>query len=187
MTHARVCTLAAALAAALAVTGCTQPSAGTPMPGDTAATSNQPEPSSERPRDIDLEGKDPCGLIPQADWPKLGIERPGKQSPHPDFESPRCFYPDLGGVTLVVTAGIEEWSTDKYNVAIEDVEPIDGFPAITVASNVDRRTCWAVVDIADGQSLMTTVASNPEDPSKPERCDLAYRFAESAMKTLVAS
>lgn len=90
-------------------------------------------------------------------------------------------------MTLVLTAGIEIWTEDRYNAEIEDAEPIDGFPTITVASNVDRRTCFAVVDVADGQFLMTTVSPDPDDPSNPERCDLAYQLAESAMKTLVAS
>lgn len=45
----------------------------------------------------------------------------------------------------------------------------------------------AVVDVADGQFLMATASPDPSDPSNPERCDLAYQLAESAMKTLVAS
>jgi hypothetical protein len=90
-------------------------------------------------------------------------------------------------LTLVVTEGIDIWTEDRYNAEIEDADPVDGFPTITVASNVDRRTCLAVVDVADGQFLMTTAAPNPNDPNSPERCDLAYQLAESAMKTLVAS
>jgi hypothetical protein len=190
--------IAAVLSAALALAGCTQTSAGTPMPHDTVPASNEPNPtgsttstasSSERPREINLEGKDPCGLIPQTDWPKFDIERPGKPSEHPDFKSPQCYYSGdrAGNVALVVTAGIEIWTEKTYNAEIKNVEPIDGFPTITVASNIDRRTCWAVVDVADGQFLMTTVSPNPNDPSNPERCDLAYQMAESAMKTLVAS
>ncbi|MFC4856698.1 DUF3558 domain-containing protein [Actinophytocola glycyrrhizae] len=195
MTQARRFTLIATLSATLALTGCTTVSAGSPMPGDTISTtpdtaeSTATEPSSERPRDIDLTGKDPCGQIPQADWPKFGIDGPGKPSEHPDFKSPQCYYSSAraGNVALVVTAGIEEWTTIKYNVEIEDVEPIDGYPTLTVASNIDRRACWAVVDVADGQSLMTTATPDPNEPGSPERCDLAYQLAESAMKTLVAS
>jgi hypothetical protein len=186
--------LAAALSAGLLLAGCTQTSAGTPLPNGTSTTRDEPdttsstEPASERPWEIDLNGKDPCA-IPQTDWPKFGIERPGKPSDHPDFHSPHCYYSGerAGSLTLVVTTGIEEWTTTKYNVEIEDAEPIDGFPTITVASNVDRRACWAVVDVADGQFLMATARPNPNDPNNPERCDLAYQLAESAMKTLVAS
>ena len=187
--------LATALSTALVLTGCTQTSAGTPMPDKTSSPSDEPdtadssistEPSTERPREINLDGKDPC-VIPQADWPKFGIEQPGKQSDHPDFKSPDCYYSGVGNVTLVVTAGIDIWTEDRYNAEIDDAEPIDGFHTVTVASKVARQTCLAVVDVADGQFLMTTASPNPNDPSKPERCDLAYQLAESAMKTLVAS
>lgn len=184
----------AALSTSLFLAGCTQTSAGTPLPDSTSTASLTPdttsstEPSSERPRTINLNGKDPCA-IPQADWPKFGIERPGEPGESPDFKSPDCYYAGerAGNLTLVVTDGIEVWTEETYNAEIEDAEPIDGFPTITVASNVDRRACLAVVDVADGQFLMTTADPNPNVPSNPERCDLAYQLAESAMKTLVAS
>ena len=199
MTRTRWLPLAAAVSATLALTGCTQPSAGTPMPDATITTTSEPdipaptttssEPASKRPRDIDLNGKDPCGLIPQSDWPQFGIEKPGEQDEHPDFKpSLDCYYSGRGGldIALVVTAGIEIWNTNTYNAVIKDAEPINGFPTRTVASNVDRRACLAAVDVADGQFLMTTVRPDPDDPTQPERCDLAYQVAESAMKTLVA-
>lgn len=192
MTHARRFTLAATLSATLALTGCTTTSAGSPMPDDTAATTSDTtttEPTSQRPRDINLTGKDPCAQIPQADWPEFDIKGPGKPSEHPDFKSPQCYYSSnrAGNVALLVNTGIEEWTTTKYNAEIEDAEPIEGYPTITVASNIDSRACWAVVDVSDGQSLMTTATPNPNEPNSPERCDLAYQLAESAMKTLVAS
>ena len=195
MTSRRWPRLAAALSAGLLLAGCTQTSAGTALPDGTSTATAEPdtttsstEPSSERPREIDLSGKDPCA-IPQTDWPKFGIERPGAPGESPDFKSPDCYYSGdrAGNLTLVVTAGIEIWTEETYNAEIEDAEPIDGFPTITVASNVDRRACLAVVDVADGQFLMTTTSPNPNDPNNPERCDLAYQLAESAMKTLVAS
>jgi hypothetical protein len=165
------------------------------MPDDTVSTSSEPdttdsttntESPSKRPQEINLNGKDPC-VIPQVDWSKFGIEGPGKPSEHPDFKSPDCYYSGVGDVALVVTAGIEIWTEDAYNAEIKDAKPIDGFHTITVASNVDRRACLAIVDVADGQFLMTIATPDPNDPSKPERCDLAYQLAESAMKTLVAS
>lgn len=71
-------------------------------------------------------------------------DSPGKASEHPDFKSPQCYYSGdrAGIVALVVTAGIEIWTEDRYNAEIKDAEPIDGFHTITVASNIDRRTCW---------------------------------------------
>lgn len=174
----------AGLCGALALAGCTQSSAGTPMPDTNASAST--EPSQERPKELNLDGKDPCA-IPRADWPQFDIERPGKPEEHPDFKSPECYYSGVGTVTLVVTAGIEIWTEETYNAEIKDADPIDRFPTKTVASNVNRWACWAVVDVADGQFLMATALSDPSDPSKPERCELAYQLAESAMKTLMDS
>jgi hypothetical protein len=181
----------------LALTGCTNTSAGSPLPEDTATTGSEPattdpttssEPSSERPRDISLDGKAPCELIPQADWPRFHIERPGQVGENPNFKSPQCYYPgtDAGfNITLVVSEGVEAWA--GRNVKIENVEPIEGFPTTTMENNVDERACYAAVDVADGQYLLTTATPDPNDPDQPKKCDLAYQLAESAMKTLVAS
>lgn len=190
MTQSRRFAVTATLSVTLALASCTTTSTGSPMPDDTGTTSTSDtttEPTNERPRDIDLTGKDPCTQIPQADWPKFDIKGPGKPSEHPDFKSPQCYYSGVGIVALLANLGIEEWTTTKYNAEIEDVEPIDGYSTITVASNIVRQTCWAVVDVSEGQSLMATTSPSPSDPSRTDPCDLAYQLAESAMKTLVAS
>jgi hypothetical protein len=154
-----------------------------PDPTDSTAST---EPPDDRPREIDLTGKDPC-VIPQVDWSKFGITGPGKSSEHPDFKSPDCYYSGVGDVALVVTAGIGVWTEDRYNAEIDDAHPIEGYPTVTVASNVDQWVCIAAVDVADGQFLMTTASTDPDDPDDAKRCDLAYQLAGSAMKALVAS
>jgi hypothetical protein len=197
VTSTRWFALTAALSAALTLTGCTDVSDGSPLPEDTVTTGSEPattdpttssEPSSERPREIRLDGKDPCGLIPQADWPKFHIERPGQVRENPNFKSPQCYYPgtDAGfNVTLVTTESIGDWA--DRDVEIKDVDPIENFPTITMENNLDERACYAAVDVADGQYLLTTTTPDPNDPDQLEKCDLAYQLAESAMKTLVAS
>jgi hypothetical protein len=162
------------------------------MPDDTVTTDSGPdtsgtESSNNRPRDITLDDKDPCGLITQADWPKFGIKGPGERSEEPTLKSPHCYYSGAGDVTLVVTEGIEAWTEGNRSLKIDAVEPIEGFPTITMANNAGGRTCLAAVDVADGQYLLTTATPNPNDPNEPEKCDLAYQLAESAMKTLVTS
>lgn len=107
---------------------------------------------------------------------------------NPNFKSPQCYYPGTAAgfdITLVVTEGIEAWT--GRNVELTNADPIDGFPTITMANNFDERACYAAVDTADGQYLLTAATPNPSDPDQPEKCDLAYQLAESAMKTLVAS
>lgn len=192
MTTRASLTLVTALIAAAVLTGCTEQSAGSPLPDDTTAATTQPDttqPTSERPREINLDGKDPCALIPQSDWPKFEISSPGRPSEDPTFKSPQCYFSGdrAGDVTLVVTEGIEAWDGRTQNTEITNAEPIEGYATITITNDADRRSCIAAVDVDDGQYLMTTATPNPDDPALPERCDLAYQLAESAMKTLVAS
>lgn len=196
MTKARWIILAAALSAVVAVSGCSEQSAGSPMPDETVPTDSEPdttesttgtEPSSERPREIRLDGKDPCGLIPPSDWPGLTIEGPGQPMEDPNFDSPQCYYRSVGNLTLVVTQGLEEWTDAIASAEITKAEPIEGFPTLTIWNEVDERSCYGAVDVADGQFLTTTAAPIVADPQKSESCDVAYRLAVSAMKTLVAS
>jgi uncharacterized protein DUF3558 len=187
--------LATALSAMLTLPGCTHTSPGTPMPNDAVTTGGEPdntkttstESSSDRPREITLDDKDPCGLILEADWPKFDIKGRGEQSEEPTLKSPQCYYSDVGNVTLVMTEGIEAWTEGNRSLKVEDTKPIEGFPTITMTNEAGGRACFTAVDVADGQYLLTTATPNPNDPSKPEKCELAYQLAESAMKTLVAS
>jgi hypothetical protein len=188
--------LAAVLSATLALTGCNQTSAGTPSPDDTVTNSSGSDttdsttgtkPSNERPREINLDGKDPCGQIPRTDWPKFGIAKPGRSSEEPNFKSPTCYYSSVGDVTLVVTEGVEAWAQRTHNVEISDAKAIEEFPTITMWNKVDRHSCYTAVDVADGQQLLITASSTSADVDKAETCDRSYQLAESAMKTLAAS
>lgn len=196
MTPTRFLRLSVALIGALALAACTQTSAGTPLPDDTTTHSGEPEttvpttggtPTNERPRDINLDGKDPCTLISQADWPQFGIDQPGKPSEDATFQSPRCFYAGVGDLVLVVTGGIEAWEEQAQNVDVSETKAIDEFRTLTIWNEADRRSCYTAVDVADGQHLLTTAASTKANVDREESCERSYRLAESAMKTLVAS
>jgi len=192
----RPCLIVAGIVAAVtALAGCTAQSSGSPKPGDTttstgsdpATTPTSVEPTGERPSEIILDGKDPCALIPQSDWPQLGIERQGSPSEDPTFKSPQCYFSGVGQVTVVVTEGVEAWDGRTQSVDITEADPIEGYPTITMWNKIDERSCYAAVDVADGQNLMTTAAPDPSNPEEPEACDLAYRMAISAISTLIAS
>lgn len=183
-----------ALGAAMALAGCAQLIAGTPTPDVTVATtgggsppgSASTEPPVERPREIDLDGEDPCALIPRADWPGLGIEQPGERSEEPNFRSPRCFYPRVGDLTLVITEGVEAWEDRTHNVEISSAAAIEGFATTTIWNEVDRRSCYTAVDVSDGQHLLTTALSVNADVDREVSCGRSYQLAESAMRTLTS-
>ncbi|HET9143230.1 DUF3558 domain-containing protein [Actinophytocola sp.] len=183
------------------VAGCTNTSAGQPLPtADGPATSGtQPSPPSgsttsgsapARPREIRLDGKDPCALVPQSDWPKFYIEKPGRlRRQDPVFKSPDCFYSNnvLGlSITLVMTEGIGGWTDGSKSGIAKNVEPVEGFPAIAITRKGDQYDCYVAVDTANGQYLLATVNLTPSKASQvPERCEYAHQLAESAMRTLV--
>jgi hypothetical protein len=184
---------AAMLVVALA-NGCTDSSAGTPLPRETGISDTEApsEPSGPaRPRELRLDGKDPCALVPESDWPRFYIEKPGKPRHSETFNSPGCFYSNnVGGfgVTLVVTEGIEAMDESKRNIQRTDVPPIAGFSSIAVRLPDDKNSCDVAVDVADGQYLLAGLDITLSELSEvPEPCEYAYQLAESAMKTLIAS
>lgn len=180
----RIAVLTALLAMSTACGG--NPLTGSPVPAGnemrTPDISTQP-----RPREIRLDGKDPCALVPESDWGKFSIERPGQPQQNKTFNSPECYYGNLDlavGITLVVTEGIEAWRTGKRTAEPTDAAPIQGFPTISLMRPKDMTGCDTVVDVAKGQYLLATVIVLTDD-GVPKRCDWAHQLAESAMKTLV--
>lgn len=181
-----------AVCAGVLLVGCGAKSAGSPRPAG-ATESSEPGTSeaTERPREIRLDGMDPCSLVPESDFDKYHFEKPGEVQESKTFRSPQCFYGTNVGsfvVTLVVTEGIEVWTRGGRNADVADTEPVEGFPAIFVTNEADTQGCFVMVDVADGQYLMADAAIAPSAESKvPEKCDYAHQLAESAMRTLVAS
>lgn len=180
--------------------GCTTVSAGQPSPigsatADSSASPESSTPTSDsspaRPREIRLDNRNPCTLVPESDWPKLHIEKAGTPGQEPTFKSPDCFY---GGnlaafdIVLVITEGIGKWTDGSRSGITKKVEPVEGFPAIAITRREDKNQCDVAVDVAKGQYLLAGVVVTPRTASQvPERCDYARQLAESAMKTLVKS
>jgi uncharacterized protein DUF3558 len=185
------------LCAVALLAGCTSTSAGQPLP--TAPATSRSSPNSEsngstsgstpaRPREIRLDGTNPCDLLPETEWPKFHIERPGKLGQEPTFKSPECFYSTNVAAFVVVavnTEGINRWTDGSRRAVVEEVEPVEGFPAISITRREDKNQCDIAVDVAAGQYLLAGALLVPGDESLPERCDYAHQLAESAMKTLV--
>jgi hypothetical protein len=174
---------------AVLAAGCTQTSVGEPRPVESSAGgTGSGEPSASRPREIDLTGKDPCALVPESDWPTFFIDKPGVRQQNQEHDAPECFYSNNVAalvVTLVVTEGIDVWTDGSRNAEADEVEPVNGFPAITLFTDTDPNGCDVVVDVADGQYLKTLVLPVRTAVPLSESCDMAHEFAESAMSTLV--
>jgi hypothetical protein len=164
---------------AAVVAGCTQTSVGEPRPVESS--------SVNRPRDVDLTGEDPCGLVPESDLPAFDIDKPGEPGESKDFDAPECSYNGNHHgywVMLVTNEGIDAWLDGTYNAEVDEDDPVDGFPAITVAGELTPDRCDVVVDVADGQYLRTTVLPDDTEVTHSESCELAHELAESAMSGL---
>jgi hypothetical protein len=127
-------------------------------------------------------------LVPESDLAGFDVYKVGVPKQNENFGSPECSYNgDHHGywVMLVTREGIGVWSDGSHEAEVSETEPVEGFPAITLAGDLTPHRCDVVVDVADGQYLRTTVS--PDDPATPfaESCELAHGFAESAMSTLL--
>src|SRR5262245_47265625 len=117
-----------ALAAVVALTaGCgIQSLAGNPVPvANEMRTKDVP---ATRPRELRLDGKDPCATVPKSEWARFSIDL-AKPEMDQTYRSPSCFFNSSKaamGVVLVVTEGIEAWAPGKRVSKPANVEPIQG-------------------------------------------------------------
>ncbi|NUT96778.1 MAG: DUF3558 domain-containing protein [Saccharothrix sp.] len=183
-----------AVVALLAVGGCSaEPGTPTRSSSTTPTTStsspDNTRPASSRPRELKLDGREPCGLLTADQLTRLDIDRPGEPMEVAALRSTGCNWTTTRtSTTLVpVTAeGIEAWTDGKRLGRPEDIEPISGFRAITVTVASDAERCDVMVDTGVGQYLAAAFSVTAPDPSKvPEPCDGARRLAEAAMQNLL--
>lgn len=174
------------------VTGCTTTSAGEPRPQDAAAGQSASEGPSPRPRDIQLDGKDPCELIPRSDYSDFYLEDPGKPGRNRTFDGDECTWDgtEVGyfAVVLITDQGVEMWLNGTTAAEGTEADPIADFPAYSVLLPEDEGSCFVTVDVADGQQLLVHVGIDRQKLSAvPPVCEYAHQFASSAMSTLVES
>ena len=188
MTRVRLGALvAAALLTALAG-GCTSVSSGDPQPAGSATSSTEDTATSAtptRPREIKLDGIDPCTLLPQADYADFELDNePGKPKKD-DHGADKCLWQGhLGYMSalLITYEGIE--AKEGRSGQIESTDPIEDFPAYDGTLPNEDQMCFVFVDVADGQYLDVQVGLDFAPTDRPT-CDYAHDFATSIMSTLV--
>jgi hypothetical protein len=183
------------LALLLLVSACTITGDEAP-PADPAA----PAPSSvlpPRPRDVRIDGVDPCSLLTEAQRAELGLDaRPrldvGPLPPYPGRGIPLCLF---GGftpravsvaVSVVTTAGVEIFTSGELVAELQTVR-VAGFPAAVARPTRNGDFCTVIVDVAPGQTLDVNFRSSDPQPaaSQQQLCAAAGRAAEAAMSTLL--
>lgn len=168
------------------LTACTDAVAGTPhAPWGKAVGYEDPG----RPQEIRLDTVDPCTLLPQADYADYYMDEPG--NPEMDDDGgPICAWDgtDIGffAINLRTYEGIGVWLDGSRSGIAEMVDPVLGFPAVTIVLSGDENFCMLGVDVADEQTLMVQVGYDLNPPTRlPPICEYTHQFATTVMSTLV--
>jgi hypothetical protein len=184
----------------LLVGGCTtvpgQPAPANPT-GSASADANGIE-LPARPREVRLDGVDPCELLTEEQRAELGLDgRPVFDSAPSDLyqgEVPACTISGseprevFVGVNLVTSAGIERFTTSRGLAAELRPVQVRGFPALVVVPTRYTTYCTVVVDVAPGQLVDAQFSDGGGQPPvpQPQLCQGAEALANAVMATLAA-
>jgi hypothetical protein len=151
-----------------------------------------------RPREVGLEGVDPCSLLTAEQRAALGMEsepRPGTISSSALYggDVPICTMRGFTGkattlgIGLVTTGGIELWNADRLDA---DVTPtsVHGFPAVLAVPRRFTEYCSVDVDVAQGQLVDVQFRDGGNRPQIPQSdlCSRARQAAEAVVASLAA-
>jgi hypothetical protein len=150
-----------------------------------------------RPREVRLDGVDPCTLLTAEQRAGLGLT----SEPHASTAYVELFRGDvptctmrgrspesvLLGISTVTTVGIERWSEPDL---VSQTRPTStaGFPALAAIPSRLTDYCSVEVDVAAGQLLDVQFGGGtPQSPiPQEELCRRAGQSADAAMATLLS-
>ncbi|HEX6356780.1 DUF3558 domain-containing protein [Actinophytocola sp.] len=194
----------AALAVVLVTAGCTSSASGqpTPVPDDSATSNSEPQTSASsgptvevppRPRDISLEGLDPCTLFTDEQRAQLLADdvKSGESESKAFAGMKECVLSKEAGepfyeynALAVTTEGVEEWLTGNRNVDSELIS-VQGFPAAKFKfRNVEDEGCDIAVGVADRQYLWVQMFPASRGFKQDQLCQMAEEATNMAMTTL---
>lgn len=176
------------LAVCLLAAACASTPAPAPPPPPTSA-------APQRPREVRLEGVDPCGLLSAGQRAELGLtSEPRSSKAYVALyrgEVSTCTVrgsSGLLGISLVTSTGIERWHEGGLAARVRPAKTA-GFPALTVVPTQATDYCSVEVDVAAGQLLDVQFGGGtPQSPtSQDDLCRQAGKAADAAMTTLLSS
>jgi hypothetical protein len=172
--------------------GCTTIS-GTPAPADPAQPTSA---AAARPRDVPIDGVDPCSLLTEEQRAELGLDGEPRFDNSPSLlfpgNVPMCVTSGFDpraiaiGVSVVTTAGIEFFRSGELAADVSSVD-IAGFPAAVAVPTRYTQFCAVVVDVAPGQLIEVQALDGGRQPPIPQEqlCRDAQQGAEAVMSTLL--
>jgi hypothetical protein len=176
------------LVSAVLAAGCTTGVEGTP-------TAMSPAPVPSRPREMRLDGVDPCSILTPEQRATLGLQsEPSASRPYVALfrgDVPTCKISgsspgsNILGIGTVTSVGVERW---RENDVAAQLRPtiIEGFPALVTTPTQSGRYCGVEVDVAAGQLLDVQVLDGGASAPQTELCRSAERAAMEIMKRLIA-
>jgi hypothetical protein len=179
--------------AAVLVAGCTT------VDGEAAAAGPSGIELPPRPRDVRIDGVDPCSLLTAEQRAELGLDgRPWFDSApvalYNGAEVPLCairgFEPRAitVGLSIVTNVGAEVFTSGELAAEVRAVL-VHGFPTVVVVPRQFTDWCAVIVDVAHGQLLDVQFADGGRMPPipQPQLCQDAQTVADAVMATLLAS
>ncbi|MDN5855673.1 MAG: DUF3558 domain-containing protein, partial [Actinomycetia bacterium] len=150
-----------------------------------------------RPRDIRLDGLDPCALFTPEVRAKLGTDRPPRfaKGPSPVFqgEVPACDVlrfsaPSFNvSVSFVLHDGVDLYRPERVQGMVA-ARAVHGFPALLLTPSRYRDSCAVAIDIAPGQLISILYGDGGGTPPipQPQLCAGAELTADLTMSALLA-
>jgi Protein of unknown function (DUF3558) len=178
------------LVACLVAAGCTTVVEGTPS----APTGVLLPP---RPREVRLDGVDPCSLLTPEQRVGLGFtSQPHATRPYVDLfrgDVPTCTLdspsadPIILGIGVVTSVGIERWREGNLAAELQPTS-VGGFPALIAQPTQSTAYCAVEVDVAPGQLLDVQLFDGGHTPPlrQEDLCSGAERAAGEIIETLAA-
>jgi Protein of unknown function (DUF3558) len=192
--------LAASVLLAL-VAGCGTTTAGTPGPlepgsGSSSTSGAAAEPLAQRPREIKLDGLNPCTLWTQDELRQLAVQlTPVTGGPQQDsggyqvctYRSPRPLEMDIGYSATAVTDLDASVYLGDTSLSRSSVVKVEGFPAVLEIGRPEGAgPCMLAISTADKQHLEVRALTRPGAFSVEQACEMTTKAATFAVANLQA-
>jgi hypothetical protein len=194
--------LAATLLVVGLVAGCTTSEAGEPTRGGSTESSNSESPSETSsssvdipppPKDLSLEGLDPCTLFSDQQRAQLGVDRArpivGDGTIYKDMKE--CSLDKISAepfygydVVAVTNVDVSYWINQPHNADVTLIS-IGGYPAAEFKTmGTQDADCAVALGVAKNQHLHVEFVPVGGDVKQDELCRRSEQAAEMALQTL---
>jgi hypothetical protein len=170
-----------------------------------ATISGQAEPAAPsssvpaRPREVRIDGVDPCSLLTEEQRAELGLDAQprldvGPLPPYPGTDIPLCLFGGFRprsvslGVAVITNTGVDLFLSGGLVADVQWTQ-VSGFPALVAIAPRNTDFCSVVVDVAPGQVVDVNFRLDGRDSGAPVEslCQEAERAAGAVMNTLLTA